>query len=230
MMLFFVLLAFFYLARSVKKTGVSLGIAAGVKLIPVILIPLFFGFFKGNKKWRFLLFFFLLFGLTMLPIFVNGGGGRFFESLRLYHGKFEFNASLYYLLRYPLMAGLGFNPIYVLSPVLTVLTAGLIVWIAFIRKRSSSRQLLETAVFLYLIYLVLHTVVHPWYLLVPLGLSVLTSQRYFIAWSYLVFLSYASYQTDPVKETWWMLVLQYVALAFFVWKDIPTIRKNVLFW
>ena len=53
------------------------------------------------------------------------------------------------------------------------------------------------------------TAVHPWHLLLPLVLSVFTTYKYMLIWSYLVILSYAAYQTDIVNEKSLLITLQY---------------------
>jgi uncharacterized membrane protein len=229
-MLFFVLAAIYFVAKQPKMSGISLGTAIGVKLTPVILVPAFFRFVFPLKRWVFVVSLSMTAAVMMAPVLLDGAAPYFLESLGLYHGKFEFNASVYYLIRNMVMWIVGFNPIAILSPLLGLITWGLIIWISlkYDRRERDVSRLVETAVVLYLIYLILHPVVHPWYLLVPFGISVLGAQRSFLVWAYVVVLSYAGYQSSIVEESWWLQLIQYGTLIFFIWRDSLFIRKKVL--
>lgn len=216
-MLFFLLLAFFYFLKQKKQAGIWFGIAISIKLTPLILVPLFFSYLRRYQLLIFLSTSVLACVILFFPLI--GNIGNFLESMRLYYGKFEFNAGLYYLIRYISMFWIPYNPIGYISPLMTgvaVVLIGLIAW------KKPLNGLLPNAVFVYFVYLCLHTVVHPWYLIIPLGMSVLTSIRSFQVWSYVVFLSYASYAYPEAKESVFPLLLQYgsvFGMAFFDYRS-----------
>jgi alpha-1,6-mannosyltransferase len=80
-------------------SGAFWGLAVGMKLLPFLLAPAFF-FWKGVRTslqfWG-MAAVVLLF--AFLPLVYWNSWANFLQSLQLYQGKFEFNASLYYLFR-----------------------------------------------------------------------------------------------------------------------------------
>lgn len=220
-MLFFLLAGFYSFLKNRKHLGFWFGTAVGIKLTPLILGPLWLRYLSKNQLY----FFVLTAGVTMLFLFfpLFEMLPNYMESIRLYYGKFEFNAGIYYFVRYVSMWWIPYNPIGYISPIMTGLAAILIVWVAWKKPLST---IFEHAVLTYLIYLLLHTVVHPWYLIVPLGLSVLTPYRLFPAWSFLVFLSYASYSTPETIESPVLLFLQYGIVLGVGFSDYFRWRSN----
>jgi hypothetical protein len=71
-------------------------------------------------------------------------------------------------------------------------------------------------VWIYLIYLLLQTTVHPWYLIPAFGLGILVGDRIFLAWTALVFLSYHAYMGEIVAEQPVFLLLEYVLLFILI--------------
>ncbi len=59
------------------------------------------------------------------------------------------------------------------------------------------------------------TTVHPWYICLPVAVSIFTHYRYAIIWSYLTTLSYYAYQSKPVKENLWLIAFSYLIVAAF---------------
>lgn len=208
-MLFFLLLAFYSYLKNKNRIGIWFGIAVGIKLTPLILSLIWLRYLKRNQLLDFILGSGLTVFLLLFPLL--GSFPNFLESIQLYYGKFEFNAGIYYLVRHISMWWIPYNPIGYISPILTGLTGILIVWIAW---KKPMPTIFANVVFAYLIYLLLHTVVHPWYLIVPLGISVVTPFRIFFAWSFVIFLSYASYAAPETRESTFLLLLQYGVILF----------------
>ena len=69
------------------------------------------------------------------------------------------------------------------------------------------------------VYLFTATTVHPWYLAIPLFLSVFTPHRYPLVWSFTIVLSYQAYSNVDFRENPWILLLEYlVVYGVFVWE------------
>jgi len=197
-----------------RQSTASLGWAwaVGLKLTPLIIGPLWLKSWSRNKLISFLLASgILILGLFFPLIFGNGLEG-FWTSLRLYQSNFEFNASVYYLLREVFSFFLGYNPIAYLGPALNLAALiGILVFVYF-WKIQNPINLAEGIIWIYLIFLLLQPVVHPWYLIPAFGVSVLTKNRVFLIWTFLVFLSYSAYKHPVVKESWVLLFLEYGVL------------------
>ena len=203
-MLFFLLLAFYSYLINKKRVGLWFGVAVAIKLTPLILMPILVSYIRRNLLPGFVLFS----GLTIIVLFLPLAGmlPNYVESIRLYYGKFEFNAGIYYLVRTISMWRIPYNPIEYISPILTGMAGIFIIWIGW---KKPLPTISANVVLAYLVYLLLHTVVHPWYLIVPLGISILTPYRIFVVWSFVVFFSYQSYTSPDNSESTILLLIQY---------------------
>ena len=204
--------------RWLPAAGV-LALAAATKLLPLLALPLL----VRRLEWRRLLGFGLVVGLIVAVLF-----GPFLtpdllahvgSSLELYFHRFEFNASVYYLLRSVGYWLTGYNQIARLGPALALL-AGLVGLALAWRERPATWPALPRTLLLMLTaYFALATIVHPWYLTLLIGLSALTRLRYPLVWGGLAVLSYATYQTPAYTENLWLVGLEYlVAFGFMTWE------------
>jgi Gpi18-like mannosyltransferase len=197
-----------------KQFSSSLGwsLAVGLKLTPLIIGPLWLKAWKGKKLISFLMLSGLFMLILLIALIFDTGLAGFWTSLRLYQSNFEFNASVYYLLREIFSFFLGYNPIAYLGPALNLVVFLGILGFVYFWKVDKAEDLAEGIVWIYLIFLLLQPVVHPWYLIPAFGISVLTKNKVFLIWSFLVFLSYAAYRYPEVKESWVLLSVEYGVL------------------
>lgn len=200
-------------------SGAFWGLAVGMKLLPFLLAPAFF-FWKGIRiSLRFWGMAAVVLVLAFLPLVYWNSWENFLQSLQLYQGKFEFNASLYYLFRAVGYELAGFNTIWYLTKIGMVITLLGAVWISWKRSNASLFEIPSVWVQLYLIYFLLQPVVHPWYLLPGLGLSILSRQWTFLLWSFGAIFSYQAYSQNPVQEQTLFLVLEYVLVLVGLYLD-----------
>jgi hypothetical protein len=200
-------------------SGAFWGLAIGMKLLPFLLAPAFL-FWKGVRTS--LQFWGMAAGvvvLSFLPLVYWNSWGNFFQSLQLYQGKFEFNASLYYLFRAVGFELVGYNIIGYLTKVGMGCTLLGVVWVS--RKRSNANlfEIPSVWVQLYLLYFFFQPVVHPWYLLPGLGLSILSRQWTFLLWSFGAIFSYQAYSQNPVQEQALFLGLEYGLVLLGLYLD-----------
>jgi hypothetical protein len=200
-------------------SGMFWGLAIGMKLLPLLFAPAFL-FWKQTRKsvgfWGMAIGTGLL---CFLPLLVGGTWQNFFESLQLYQGKFEFNASVYYLLREIGNWLVGFNTIGLLTKFGMLITVAGVIWMSWKRSQATNQGFVELLVQLYLLYFLLQPVVHPWYLLPGLGLSVLTRQWTFLLWSFGAIFSYQAYSQNPVQEHALFLMLEYGLVLLGLYLD-----------
>jgi len=200
-------------------SGAFWGLAVGMKLLPFLLAPAFF-FWKGvrtsSRFWSMALG--TLF-LAFLPLVYWNSWENFLQSLQLYQGKFEFNASLYYLFRAVGYELAGYNTIWYLTKVGMGCTLLGAVWISWKRSKVSLFEIPYVWVQLYLLYFLLQPVVHPWYLLPGLGLSLLTRKWTFVFWSFGSIFSYQAYSQNPVQEQPLFLGLEYGLVLLGLYLD-----------
>ena len=215
-----------------QKTMISggcFGIAIGIKLLPLMLAPSFLFFSQTKKDWKFYI------GVTLACIssfawlIIDRSYIYFFQSLELYQGKFEFNASIYYLLREVGFWIQGYNTIATLTKILSLTTLLMIVYFSWKSKPKTILEMADLWVMIYLIYLVLQPVVHPWYIIPALGLSLLTGQIAFLAWSFATIFSYQAYGNVDFKETPIFLLAEYAIVFAAIYFDyiMPKRKLNL---
>ena len=234
-MVFFLVLSL-YLLQQKKWIGSALIFACSVllKLVPLLFLPLFFGYFiykkenthgvEDSKLGLAKLFgFYLIVGFTVvlgfLPILSSAFIDNFMATISLWFQKFEFNASIYYIVRWIGFQVNGYNIIETAGKALPLVTIGILAGLSLFRKNNSFEKLLTAMLFGFTAYLFFSTTVHPWYLATPLILSLFTTYRYLLIWSFMVILSYAAYTANGFHENLWLVALEYsIAFTVFGWE------------
>jgi hypothetical protein len=224
-MIFFLSASLFFLFKNrslLTSSALSLSIAS--KLLPLMFVPIYFlKVSKSTRKWFLLtltLFLVIFFGPFL---FDNQIISNFSDSIDLYVKKFEFNGSIYYLLRSFGYYIKGFNLIHIIGPILSIATVILILLLALFFKKSETKSdgdFISVLLFSFTIYLLLATTVHPWYLCVPILLSLFTRYSYPIYWSGLIFITYINYSYIPFYENYFVVIVEYIIVYYLIIKEI----------
>ena len=227
-MLFFLIWALYLLQQ--KKwmcSAVVLGVSVSVKLIPLLFLPLFFQWFTstyGAKRGFIKLFLYHLLivgtvAITFIPFYSSQFVSNFTETIGLWFQNFEFNASVYYVIRWIGFKVVGWNIIETVGKILPLIVILFILLITFLRENKSLKQLITVMLFGISFYFLLSTTIHPWYIAPPLLLSVFTKYKFSIVWSFVVILSYSAYGIDGFSENLWLVTLEYIIVfVYFVWE------------
>jgi len=235
-MLFF-LIASLYLLHQKKWLGSAclLGISVSVKLIPLLFIPLYYRWFSTDlNKGFFKLagFYFIVLGtviFTFTPFLSAQFISNFSETIFLWFQDFEFNASIYYIIRWMGFKIVGWNMIAIIGKILPLFVILVILLFTFLRKNKSTQQLITSMLFGVSIYFLFSTTIHPWYIATPLLLSVFTKYNFPVIWSLAVILSYTAYGVDGFSENLYLVALEYLlVIGFFIWELIQ-LRKETVF-
>lgn len=208
------------------RSGGLLGIAVGIKLIPLMLIPIIGAYIGSQFKSRQMilpLFWFGMgligtIGLVFLPFLNAETITHYTNTTGLWFTKFEFNASFYYLLRWLGFQWKGYNIIAQLGPALSVISTLFIFYLSYrvLIKKSALYSALMGAV---IIYLLCATTVHPWYWTTVLILSILAQRRIGLLASFLVFLSYTAYGNESVQEqSLWLFIEYFILIGYLLWE------------
>jgi hypothetical protein len=225
-MLFFVVWSL-YLIHQGKWlwAGVLFAISISVKLIPLLLLPIFYQYFVKNGLftkgfWRLKKFYWIVIGtvlLTFTPFLSSEFISNFTATISLWFQNFEFNASVYYIIRWIGYQTIGWNIIDTVGKILPGIVLLFILGLAFFRKNNSTKQLITTMLFAISIYFFLSTTVHPWYIATPLLLSVFTKYKFPVVWSLMVMLSYSAYEATGFAENLWLVTLEYtIVIGYFL--------------
>lgn len=221
-MLFFLIVSVYLLAKG-KWAWASLPWAFSIliKLVPLMLLPLLL---RKLGFWKMAGFCMLVLGtatLFIMPFASQAFVQNYSATIGLWFQKFEFNASIYYIIREIGFAVKGYNIIQQVGKVMPFIVVFVMVVVALFRRNEKWQVLIHSMLFCLMFYLLTATTVHPWYVATPLLLSVFTRFRFVVFWSFTVFLSYAAYGNEAFKENLWLVALEYVAVvAFFAWELI----------
>lgn len=215
-MIFFTLLAvWLFNKQNYFSSAAALSMAIHAKLIPLIFIPLITKKIGFNRTVTYLIACLVLVLVLSMSLLNNTDRlFHFFESLRLYYGKFEFNGSFYLFFRFIGQLIFNYNPIAILSKIMIALALAGMLWIYF-----KTFDLLTGIFWLLTIYLFFSAVVHPWYITPLVALSSFTRFRFAILWSALIPLSYFSYINTPFSENYLLISFEYLmVIGFLIWE------------
>jgi alpha-1,6-mannosyltransferase len=210
-MLFFLVTGFFFL--SLKKwilSSIFIAISISVKLLPLLLLPLFWQFLGLKKSF---IFYFIVITINILffiPFFDNYLINNYMKTISLWFINFEFNASFYYLIREVGFYIKGYNIIETIGKIIPLTTILIVLIFAFYKKNNSPEEIVTNALFFLSIYFFISTTVHPWYCINLIILSVFTRYRFAIVWSFVIVISYYAYSIPNFKENMYLIIFEYL--------------------
>ena len=209
-MVFFLLLALYHFSRLKEVDGsFAFTFSLLTKWFTLIFLPLILLKVSTKRAVKILLVILAVAVCFYLPYASIDEGRNQLTSMFLFVRRFEFNASLYYLINNIGERMVGYNLNRVVGPLLVAVAfvlIGVITWVYRFRNRL---KLFEGLLLIISCYLFLAPVVHPWYLFIPVALSVYSSFTFPLWWSMMVFLSYHAYAGQVVEENAWVIGLQY---------------------
>jgi alpha-1,6-mannosyltransferase len=217
--IFFFLLAIFLIQKSkIAWSSIAFSLSIATKILPLMFLP----FFLKNLGWRKAIGYYFLVGIFTLLIFLPLYNATFLPNLKssidLYNKKFEFNASIYYLVREVGFWIRGYNWGQFTTPYLNALVVLSIVFLFLKQKKSETFNLesfFTNCLFAYSIYCLFAATVHPWYVSFALLFSVFTKFRYPSVWTYFIGLTYIHYAYGIYLENYWVIALEYLVVIGF---------------
>ncbi|MBC7643228.1 MAG: polyprenol phosphomannose-dependent alpha 1,6 mannosyltransferase MptB [Flavobacterium sp.] len=216
-MLFFLVLSFYFSTKNNwVLASLLIGISISVKLLPLLILPLFWqklGFKKSILFYLFVIFFNLMF---FLPFINNHIVDNYLETILLWFNNFEFNASFYYIIREIGFYVKGYNIIGTVGKLIPVVTILFILYYAFFRKNKKVENIINNSLIVFALYFFISTTVHPWYVINLVLLSVFTNYKFPIVWSFSIILSYFAYRSEIFKENFFLISLEYILVFSFI--------------
>ncbi len=222
---------------ALAATAWSLSISA--KLLTIMLLPLVWRELGWKKSVQFGVFVIISSLILFLPIYNDLFVHNIMTSIKLYSNKFEFNASLFYLIQDFFYWKTGWNKIASISPYLTGAVVLFIAYKAFLRDFRFSdlttfkklpnliiqrvmpagrpfdvEDFMASCLFVLMFYFMCATTVHPWYAAMPLACSVFTKWRFPMVWTFTIFLTYHGYTEGSSKHTenFGLVAVEYLAV------------------
>jgi hypothetical protein len=222
LMFCFTLLSMDYLIR--KKSlygGFFLGIAVAIKLLPLLFIPIFYKYLGWKKFSVFCLGLGLSSALFWLPFWEGSMANQYKDTLDLWFTTFEFNGSLYNIVRAIGYQYKGYNIIRQLGEVTPFIVVGLIALFSFFRSNRTTQSLIKSILFLLSCYFFMATTIHPWYIINLLFFGILSGYAYPLVWSLTVFWSYSAYGAQGFEKNSFILIAEYLLVyGIVLWELI----------
>ncbi len=200
---------------------IFLALSVGSKLLSLLILPYLLWQIRWKQGIKVLAVFMLALLVVFLPLILGLNYGEFLSSIDLYFRKFEFNAGIYYLLRWIGFQLSGYNLITYIGPILGMLFICLTLYLTIKEKTKSLFAYLFVIILLYLLFA---TTVHPWYLSIPIFCSVFIRSRMAILWSSLIWLTYINYSYEVYNENLAVVATEYFLLLLYLvyeWKNVP---------
>ncbi|TNE52665.1 MAG: hypothetical protein EP338_14320 [Bacteroidetes bacterium] len=227
-MISFTLMGIYYMHRQHwLLSAICWALAIHIKLLPLVLIPFWLRYLGWGKSMLLGSLTLVLTAVFALFLIDQSNYMNFLESLRLYFQQFEFNS---FLLHWYIEYGrwrFGYNRIQTFGPYLSRLATMAMLVFAWLGNHFSLQQMLLRMTFALFCYYLLSSTVHPWYVLLPLVLSVFSGYRFAILWSGLIFLSYYWY-VDGMNTRLFraFTILEYGLVIVYLAYEVYVHRKH----
>lgn len=212
--------------QKILLSAIFFSLAICVKLIPLIFLAALFPRLGWKKALQFYLIVLATCAIVFLPLWDKEIIFGFQNSISYYFRKFEFNASLYYLIRGLGYWVYGFNIIQIAGWVLGVMAFVIVMIISMVRPCLPRKHgLFLTFTLILLTFFLFTTTLHPWYITTLLALSIFTEFRFALLWTGLIFLTYTGYSMHGFQENLWITLIEYISVLGYLAYELLWKRK-----
>jgi alpha-1,6-mannosyltransferase len=223
LIIFFILLTAYLLLRNQWiSSAITIALAIASKLVPAIFLPSLISRMGIKNSLTYGLVVGIALMVVFLPLFDKEVIQSMSESMGLYFNRFEFNASLYYLVREYGFWKYGYNIIQTVGWKLGLMSLLIILTISFKNglkwevSKISVPALISDWLWVLSTYFLFTTILHPWYITTLIALSIFTTYRFPIVWSAMIFLTYAGYTQNSFHENLWLTATEYVVVVAYL--------------
>lgn len=231
MLLFFVMGLHFIFSEKVTPGAIFYGLSIGVKLIPLMFLPLFLKHYKLRRALHFYVVVGLVLIVCLLPFYSTDMVHNFGDTLSLWFSNFEFNAGIYNAVK-QLGLQLGEKPwemVKSYGKLVPIIVLVVVFFATLLRNNKEPRILMASMLLVLTAYYLLSATVHPWYIVFLVLLCLGTEYRYPLFWSALIMLSYSAYRYDPTEEQLVLILLEYlVVIAVMIYEFFRFNREKLL--
>lgn len=208
--------------------AVALFFSINGKLHTLMFIPIILNYVGIKQFIRFISLFGMLVLLSVSPFLSLELLENLGSSLNLYFQSFEFNASIFYLLREIGFWVKGYDVVQTVGPILSIISLTLILFISLKSKVFSLHVFLKKTFYVFLIFLLFSSTIHPWYISLFLVLGILTQRMIGVIWTVIIMLTYFTYYTEVYKENLWLVLIEYlIVLTYGVVEYVKNSNPNL---
>ncbi len=233
-MLFFFVLALYLISKNRWAWSTPLYAASiMVKLVPVLFLPMFLKYFGFKKSALFYILVGVFCLVLLLPFYASVFIDNFSETVGLWFSNFEFNASIYNVVKKIAVTHYEAKPwelIKSYGSLIAKLAIGIFLLLALLRKNNTLQASITSMVLALTLYYFMSSTVHPWYVVFLLGISIFTNYRFPLVWSFAVILSYYAYSNPDYKESLPLLAIEYIlVMGYFIYEILSNAPKKLYF-
>ncbi len=220
-MIFFLVLALYQLhIGKFVWAAVFISLSISIKLIPLMLLPLFIKYLGFKRAMRFFMMVGVMTLASFLPFFSVSFLNNYMSTIALWFINFEFNASIYYIIRSIGYYTAGYNIIHITGRVIPLILMAIILFISFKKQNSTLKSLITNMLIVLSIFFFLSTTIHPWYIISLVMLSVFTHWKFPLVWSFTIILSYFAYSNPVFQENHLILIAEYALVYGYLFSEV----------
>ena len=196
-------------------SAIAFGLSVGTKLLPLMFLPFYIKRLGLMRTMAYGAVVMLTVVVLYAPFWSVELVPNVLSSVRLYFANFEFNGSVYLLMREVGFFLSGYNQIAIIGRMLSVMVLAIILLITWRNKNNEVSGLPVLMLFAWFTYYALATTVNPWYVAVLAVFLPFTKYRFALVWLITVPLSYHAFGYVNYHENMWVIALEYVPV--YVW-------------
>jgi alpha-1,6-mannosyltransferase len=229
--MFCLLLASIYLLTTKEYfyACIAMALSVNIKLLPLMFLPVLFWQLPFKKWVLFCSGAIAINILLFLPFLSNLVIANYIQTTNLWFVNFEFNASVYYIIRAIGYWSMGYNIIHTVGLYMPYVILTFILLLSLYKRAPNWSLTISLMAVSLFAYLMLSTTVHPWYLITLIGLCSVVNLQFAKYWSWAVILSYTAYTGLIFKEHIELIFLEYLVVLFFVVMDYLKFKKLLKF-